>query len=103
MHDIHTAMPWGNTIDVVTITGNTLKKVLEHSVESYRTNDPDPSGRFLQVSGLILTYDVSKPVGNRLVSVYANKDDSLTAIHDQANYQIAMPSYLAKVECGIFS
>ena len=102
MHDIHTAMPWGNTIDVVTITGDTLKLVLEHSVESYKTNDPDPSGRFLQVSGLRLTYDVSKPVGDRLVSAYASKGDSLTAIHDQANYQIAMPSYLAKVKCGIF-
>ena len=103
MHDIHTAMPWGNTIDVVTIYGRTLKLVLEHSIEKYKANDPDPSGRFLQVSGLILTYDVSKPVGSRLVRAYANKGDSRTAINDDAIYQIAMPSYLAKAKCGIFT
>jgi len=96
MHDIHTAMPWGNTIDVVTITGHTLKLVLEHSVKRYKTNDPDPSGRFLQVSGLTLTYDISKPVGHRLVSGYTGHGDSLMAIQDEAYYQISMPSYLAK-------
>ena len=95
MHDIHTAMPWGNTIDVVTITGHTLKLVLEHSVKRYKTNDPDPSGRFLQVSGLTLTYDISKPVGHRLVSGYTGHGDSLMAIQDEAYYQISMPSYLA--------
>ena len=73
LHDIFTAMPWSNTIDVVTITGETLKSVLEHAVSEYDVNNPDPGGRFLQVSGLILTYDVRKSIGQRLLTAYSGK------------------------------
>ena len=73
LHDIFTAMPWSNTIDVVTITGETLKSVLEHAVSQYDVNNPDPGGRFLQVSGLILTYDVRKSIGQRLLTAYSGK------------------------------
>ena len=58
-------MPWGNTIDTVTINGQTLKEVLEHAVAKYDLNNLDPGGRFLQVSGLMLKYDVRQPPGQR--------------------------------------
>ena len=96
MHDILTAMPWSNTIDVVTISGHTLKSVLEHAVSSYRTIDP--SGRFLQVSGLILTFDVRHPPGQRLLSAYAGHPsipESCQPLNDSALYEVAVPSFLA--------
>lgn len=96
MHDIYTAMPWSNTIDVVTISGAVLLSVLEHSVSSYKANDPDPGGRFLQVSGLLLTYDVRQPVGQRLVSAYLGQPgESRRAIQNEALYEVAVPSFLA--------
>ena len=60
MREVTLAMPWANTIDVVTIPGSTLKSVLEHSVSNYNLSNPDPGGRFLQMSGLIVTYDTTK-------------------------------------------
>lgn len=98
MHDVYSAMPWGNTIDVVTISGLILKQVLEHSVSAYKANDPDPGGRFLQVSGLILTYDVRKPIGQRLISALTGQPSipgSWRAIQDDQLYEVAVPSFLA--------
>ncbi len=93
LHDIYTAMPWSNTIDVVTIRGDTLKSVLEHSVSKYNINDPDPGGRFLQVSGLILKYDVRRAPGQRLLSAETSSDHS--PIKDDLVYKVAVPSFLA--------
>ena len=77
LYDIYTAMPWSNTIDVVSINGSTLKSVLEHAVSKYKPNDPDfmadPGGRFLQVSGLIIKYDIHKPYGSRLLTAYTGQ------------------------------
>ncbi len=100
MYDIFTAMPWSNTIDVVTISGATLKKVLEHAVSQYDHTHPDPGGRFLQVSGLIIKFDIRKPIGSRLVSVLAGdpqdqSGEGWVAIEDRTQYEVAVPSFLA--------
>ena len=91
-------MPWGNTIDVVTIAGETLKSVLEHSVSKYDPNDPDPGGRFVQVSGLVLKFDIRKAPGQRLLSAFTGKagnPDSWKPIEDEKLYDVAVPSFLA--------
>lgn len=98
LHDIYTAMPWSNTIDVVTITGLTLKAVLEHAVSQYDPHHHDPSGRFLQVSGLVVHYDVRQLPGHRLTSVLAGSPKDREAwkpIDDELTYDVAVPSYLA--------
>lgn len=98
LRDIYTAMPWSNTIDVVTISGSTLKKVLEHSVSQYDPNDIDPGGRFLQVSGLIVGYDIRKPVGRRLLSVHVgqpSRKSTWKPLEEEDLYQVAVPSFLA--------
>jgi 2',3'-cyclic-nucleotide 2'-phosphodiesterase (5'-nucleotidase family) len=63
MGDVFTAMPWSNTVDVVTIPGRALKEMLEHSVSEYDPNHPDPGGRFLQLSGLVVTYEIGNHWG----------------------------------------
>lgn len=93
-------MPWGNTIDTVTMSGRTLKKVLEHAVERYDAKATDPGGRFLQVHGLVLTYDVRRPAGQRLVKAESvaenqNKQIRRERISDTKLYEVAMPSFLA--------
>ncbi|XP_023933132.1 5'-nucleotidase [Lingula anatina] len=63
--DVRGAVPFGNGADIAQISGSTLWAVLEHSVSKYE----EKVGRFLQVSGLRVVYDISKPVGSRVVSV----------------------------------
>jgi 5'-nucleotidase len=98
MGDVVRAMPWANTVDVVTIPGRTIKQVLEHSVSQFKVVDDDPGGRFLQVSGMTVTYDVDKPVGQRLVDVQAGTaaEGNLAPIDDEASYEIAVLSFMGK-------
>ncbi|QLG13425.1 5'-nucleotidase C-terminal domain-containing protein (plasmid) [Deinococcus sp. D7000] len=85
--DIYSVLPFGNTVTTRTVTGTQLYAVLENSVSAL----PGSSGRFLQISGFSYTYDVSKPVGSRVVSV---KLDSGAAIgKDSATYTLALPDF----------
>ena len=89
MGDVMRTMPWSNSVDVVRcvsnswlsyinpplatilpsfrIPGSALIAVLEHSVSQYDASHPDPGGRFLQLSGLIVTFDVRRAIGQRVV------------------------------------
>ena len=57
-----TVLPFGNTVVTATISGTTLKTMLENGVSSM----PAVNGRFPQVSGLCFTYDISASAGSRL-------------------------------------
>lgn len=60
-------LPFGNTADIVEIKGVDLLKAFEHSVSSL----PKWEGRFLQVSGFRLKYNLGKKVGERLIEAKA--------------------------------
>ena len=47
LSDVLQIHPFGNTVDVVTLRGETLRRVFEHSVSAVE----DGAGHFLQVSG----------------------------------------------------
>lgn len=57
-------LPFGNVAFTVTINGAELKAMLENGVSSM----PAANGRFPQVSGLCFTYDITQPVGSRVLS-----------------------------------
>lgn len=61
LRNMYLLSPFGNTIVTMELTGAQIKEILEHSV----------SGRqgFLQVSGLKMIFDKSKPEGERVVEV----------------------------------
>ncbi|XP_030247686.1 5'-nucleotidase-like [Sparus aurata] len=65
MEEILTVLPFGGTFDLVQIKGSTIKKAFEHAVHRYGTM----SGEFLQVSGIHVEYDLSRPVNQRVVSL----------------------------------
>ena len=50
--DITTVIPFGNTVDTITIKGMFILEALEHSVAKY--SEVEPGGEFLQVSGRLL-------------------------------------------------
>jgi 5'-nucleotidase len=66
--EVLTAFPFTNTLAVIEVTGEEVLLALEHGVDAY----PEPAGHFPHVSGLTYTFDPSKPVGQRIVSVTIN-------------------------------
>ena len=49
--DLRGVAPFPNTVDLVKITGHTLKEVFEFSVKDYDPSALEPFGGFMQVSG----------------------------------------------------
>ena len=79
--------PFGNTIKVIKLTGEDVKKALEVSVGAY----PENQGGFLQVSGIKFSFDASKENGNRVSALKVNgKDIDLTK-----QYTVAINDFLA--------
>ncbi len=88
--DIAVVCPFDNRIIVLEMDGQTIWDMFENSVSA--CTDEFPSGRFLQVSGIHYTFDSSKPVGSRVVSV--SMPDG-TEIDRNKNYQVAAIDYMA--------
>jgi 2',3'-cyclic-nucleotide 2'-phosphodiesterase (5'-nucleotidase family)/predicted AlkP superfamily phosphohydrolase/phosphomutase len=56
-------LPFGNLVSTVDVSGAELKTYLENGVSAM----PGANGRFPQVSGLCFDYDISAPVGSRVI------------------------------------
>ena len=91
-----TVLPFGNVVVTLTINGAELKTMLENGVSSM----PGANGRFAQVSGLCFTYDISAPVGNRVVSVVRQAADGsctggLVDLTTASSYTVATNDFMA--------
>ncbi|XP_026495888.2 uncharacterized protein LOC113400519 [Vanessa tameamea] len=100
--DILSAMPESQNLVAVTMNGTILNQVLEHSVSDYRVSNP--TGRFLQFSGIRATYDLAKEPGSRLVNALVRCWDCLIpqffTIDNWRSYKILMPASLANGNNG---
>ncbi|WP_216326247.1 bifunctional metallophosphatase/5'-nucleotidase [Deinococcus aestuarii] len=85
--DVYSVLPFGNTVVTRTVTGTQLYAALENSVSAL----PGASGRFLQISGFSFTYDVSRPVGSRVVS--ATLDGGTPIQKDATTYTLALSDF----------
>ncbi len=63
--DILEELPFGNRLVTLGVSGAALKAAIENGLSKL----PNPSGRFPQVSGLVVEADVSRPPGSRVTSV----------------------------------
>jgi 2',3'-cyclic-nucleotide 2'-phosphodiesterase (5'-nucleotidase family) len=89
-------LPFGNAAATVIVTGAELKVILENGVSSM----PLAHGRFPQVSGFCFSYDISAPVGSRVVTAVRQAADGqctgtsidLTA---SSSYTIAINDFMA--------
>lgn len=90
--DLAVVCPFDSMIIVMEMDGQVLWDMLENSLSSL--TDEFPGGRFLSVSGICYTFDSSRPVGSRLVSV--TMPDG-TALDLAADYQVAVTDYMAGV------
>jgi 2',3'-cyclic-nucleotide 2'-phosphodiesterase (5'-nucleotidase family) len=64
-------LPFGNVVVTFSLNGAELKAVLENGVSTM----PTVAGRFVQVSGLCFTYDITAPAGSRIVGAVRQADD----------------------------
>jgi 5'-nucleotidase len=85
--DAYTVFPFGNSISTAQISGAGLWAALENGVSNYPTD-----GRFPQVSGFKFSFDSTKAVGSRIVSV--TKTDGTLIPKDTASYSIATLDFL---------
>jgi 5'-nucleotidase len=60
--DLRGIFPYSNNLVLAEMTGDQIKKALEHGVSEVST----AAGQFPQVSGLSFSYDGSKPAGQRI-------------------------------------
>nr|XP_037273825.1 5'-nucleotidase-like [Rhipicephalus microplus] len=67
--DVVTTLPYGNSLVTLTLTGTDLWQMFEHAVTGYNTSKDMPKGRFLQVSGFRVRYDLRKPENDRVTSI----------------------------------
>ncbi len=63
--DIFSELPFGNKTVKIEITGEQLETALENGFANY----PETDGRNPQISGMAVTVDLDKPVGERLLTV----------------------------------
>ena len=108
-------LPFRNTIDIVTLTGAQLRRIMELSASALVTEDEEhdpafrvPDGGFLQVSGLKVVYDPKeKPTlfdaggrvdswGGRLKRLSVLKDGEWREVEDSGTYTAAVCDWLSK-------
>jgi 5'-nucleotidase len=83
--ELFTVQPFGNDLVTMTLTGAQIKELLE---SQWATGEE----KVLQVSGLKAVYDMSKPVGERTVSM--TKQDG-TPIDSNREYTITVNNFMA--------
>lgn len=91
--DVVSFMPFENTLDFLQLTGEVLIDVFEHSVS--RTWDSGDFNHMLQVSGFQLTFNRTKPVGQRLQTIQIMASGGFENINPHKLYSVIVPSFLA--------
>ncbi len=83
-----------DTVSVVKLTGRQIRAALERSVSLY----PSPNPSFLQLSGIDVEFDKGLPPDKRVTSIQVPGGK----LADEASYEVAMPTSLAKGGLGYF-
>jgi 2',3'-cyclic-nucleotide 2'-phosphodiesterase (5'-nucleotidase family) len=86
--DAFTVFPFGNQVATTVVTGANLWKALENGVGGNYPGD----GRFPQISGFKFSFDASKPLGSRIVSV--TKLDGTEIAKDGKEYTLTTLDYV---------
>ncbi|XP_072037104.1 snake venom 5'-nucleotidase-like [Amphiura filiformis] len=95
--DVTTVLPFGSTVDTVELEGRYVKEMLENSVAEY--SPVDLPGRFLQMSGMWVTYDISRGPNDRVVDVQVRCTEcnipEYLPLEENKLYKMVMPSFVA--------
>jgi 5'-nucleotidase/UDP-sugar diphosphatase len=86
--DILAELPFNNRVVVIEIAGADRKRAMEHGLALL----PRPSGRFPQVSGIILRFDLSREPGSRVTAMQV----AGAALDESKVYRVAVLDFLAR-------
>ncbi|CAM5131846.1 unnamed protein product [Natator depressus] len=94
MEDLLAVLPFGGTFDLMELKGSTLKEAFEHSVRRHGQG----TGELLQVGGIHMVYDLSRPPGSRVVSIEvlctACRVPAYVPLQMDETYKVILPSFL---------
>ncbi|XP_037509611.1 protein 5NUC [Rhipicephalus sanguineus] len=97
--DVVSTLPYGNSLVTVTLSGIDLWNMFENSVTMYNTTREMQKGRFLQVSGFRVEYNLTTE-NNRVISVNVLCANCSVPIYEplkcQATYKIVTSDYVAR-------
>lgn len=97
--DMLTVLPFQNSIDLVTLSGQNILDTFELAAGKMKADGTSSAGGFLQVSGFHIAIDLRRAKGQRVTELLSrcNKCHSPTysLVDPDTNYEVAMPSYLA--------
>ncbi|WP_243093762.1 bifunctional metallophosphatase/5'-nucleotidase [Thermus thalpophilus] len=88
---VYEVLPFGNTLVVMDLKGKEIKAALENGVSQWEQT----AGRFLQVSGLRYAFDLSRPVGNRVVRVEVKAEKGYVPLDLEATYRVVVNNFIA--------
>ena len=91
--DVAALLPFGNVVVTLELTGRELREALEQGMSRLERE----GGGFLQVSGLALTFDPSRPAGQRVVAL----EIAGAALDPQRRYTAAVVDYVANGGDGV--
>jgi 2',3'-cyclic-nucleotide 2'-phosphodiesterase (5'-nucleotidase family) len=86
--DILAELPFNNRVVVVEVTGAALRRAMENGLSLL----PQPSGRFPQVSGIALQFDLSRRAGERVTAMQVGG----VPVVDDRTYRVAILDFLAR-------
>ena len=105
--DVLTVLPFEHTFDTLSVSGKDLKEAFEHSVSGFGADGTNDEGRFLQVSGFKLTFDVSKQIGSRVRRVQTIcvecDEDIYEDLDNEKMYPVITTNYVANGGDGFTS
>lgn len=84
--DIYNTQPFGNYLITKEVTGAQLKQIMEAALNQN-------SGEFLQIAGMQVSYDSSKPAGSKVVSI--SMADKTKKFDANAKYVVVASNYVA--------
>jgi len=88
-----------NPLFILTVKPVVLRNMMERAVS--KVPDDAMGSMFLQVSGMVVTFDSSKTAGNWIVSIEVN-GKALDFADDKSTFTVAMPGELGKGGQGYF-
>jgi len=102
--DIIGVLPFGNTIDRVTMYGSSIKGILEEYASGLCANQTCDPPTFLQMSGLKVVYDIyQNQTGDRVTSLKERCGDSWCDLNMEKLYPVALVSFLANGGSYLFN
>jgi|GEM_PF-148614 len=90
LEKIEELLPFENHLVFADVTGDRLKKTLEHSVAG------STGGKFLDVHGMKFAYDSERKMGDRIIYMLVEKDGQWQEVDPAASYRIGMTDYSFK-------